>query len=217
MKQIFCIVLFSVILFSCQETELEYSCDPVINKFVLENLAEFSKISVIELATYDVAMQKAIFRSWDPEKKRIAWLDKLQYVLCSNSLSPAESNHIQKLVDHLEVGYFLDENIENYHTSRVKFANEWINYAVTELGWTKKFIAFLVYRLYTDKAQLDSEIRILKPLNNKATTNSESEPCNCNTSADFCLGGDCNTNGCSVNGGCGWFLQESCNGSCINV
>jgi len=33
---------------SCQETELEFSCDPVIDSFVLENQEELSQITVVE-------------------------------------------------------------------------------------------------------------------------------------------------------------------------
>ncbi|MDP2114360.1 MAG: bacteriocin fulvocin C-related protein, partial [Bacteroidota bacterium] len=155
MKQIFCIVLFSVVLFSCQQTELEYSCDPVINKFVLENKVEFSQISVTELTTYEVALQKAVFRSWDPEKKRNAWLDKLHQVLCSIPLTKPESDHIQKLIEHLEVGYFLDENIQKNDKYRAKFAYEWLNYANKYLGWSEQFIAFMVYRLYANQSRFD--------------------------------------------------------------
>jgi hypothetical protein len=210
MKKILCCILLSFILFSCQETELEYSCDPVINKFVIENKAEFSQISVTELSTYEVALQKAVFRSWDSEKKRTAWLDKLQYVLCSNSLSTAESNHIQKLIDHLDVGYFLAENIEKNLAVRVKFANEWLNYAKKDLGWSEQFIAFIVYRLYTKQSQFEVELSVLKSIKLKTSTNSE---CNCNTSADFCPGSAC-TSGCSTSSGCGWLWSGSCDGSC---
>lgn len=214
MKQIFCILLFSVVLFSCQQTELEYSCDPVINKFVIEKKAEFSQISVTELTTYDVALQKAVFRSWDPEKKRDAWLDKLHQVLCSISLSESESDHIQRLIDHLEVGYFLEENIQKNEISRAKFANEWLNYASRDLGWSEQFIAFVVYRLYTNQSQFDAELSVIKSINAGASTNSESGSCNCNTSSDLCLGSACVSNGCTIASACGWMWQYSCNGSC---
>jgi len=213
MKQIFCIVLFSVVLFSCQQTELEYSCDPVINKYVIENKAAFSQISVTELTSYEVALQKAVFRSWDPEKKRNAWLDKLHQVLRSNSLSKSESDHIQRLIDHLEIGYFLDENIQKNNISRTKFANEWLNYASKDLGWSEQFIAFVVYRLYTNQSQFDAELSVLKSINVGASVNSETGSCNCNTSSDFCLGSTC-TSGCSTSSGCGWLWSSPCNGSC---
>lgn len=214
MKQIFCIVLFSVVLVSCQQTELEYSCDPVINKYVIENKAEFSQISVTELTTYEVALQKAVFRSWEPEKKRNAWLEKLHYVLCSISLSKTESAHIERLIDHLEVGYFLDENIQKNYAARAQFADEWLNYATKELGWSKRFIAFIVYRLYTNQSQLDIELSAIKSLNIEMNTDSESGSCNCNTSYDFCSGSSCHSNGCSSSSGCGWLWSGSCNGSC---
>jgi hypothetical protein len=214
MKKIFSIVLLSLLLFSCQQTEFEYSCDPVINKFILENKAEFSQISVTELATYEVALQKAVFLSWEPEKKRNAWLDKLNYILCSIPLSQAESAHIQKLINHLEVGYFLDENINNCDITRAKFASEWLNYASKDLGWSEHFIAFMVYRLYINQSQFDAELSALKAITIGTSTDSESGSCNCNTSTDYCSESACHSSGCSIGSGCGWLWSESCNGSC---
>jgi hypothetical protein len=214
MKQILWIVLLSIVLLSCEQTELEYSCDPVINKYVLENKAEFSHVSVTELTSYDVALQKAVFRSWDPDKKRDAWLDKFHQVLCSVSLSTEESDHIQKLIDHLEVGYFLDENIQKNYAHRVQFADEWLGYATKDLGWSKQFIAFLVYRLYTNQSQFEAELSAIKSINAETSTDSESGTCNCNISTDFCSGSSCYSNGCIVASGCGWIWSSPCNGSC---
>ena len=214
MKRILTIVLLTIVLYSCQQTELEYSCDPELNKFVLENKVEFSQIAVSELATYDVALQRAIFRSWDAEKKRSAWLAKLYQVLGSISFSKAESDHIQKLIDHLDVGYFINENIQKNLEIRTKFANEWLNYASKDLGWSEEFISFLVYRLYTNQSQLDAELNVFKSITTQTTTNSESGSCNCNTSADFCSGSACRSNGCSTGSGCGWMWSSPCNGNC---
>jgi len=214
MKQLFGVVLFSIVLFSCQQTDLEYSCDPVINKFVIENKAEFSQISVAQLTTSEPALQKAVFRSWTAEKKRDAWIEKLHEVICTNSFSTAESDHIQKLIDHLEVGYFLDENIKNSHISRAKFANEWLNYAANDLGWSGQFIAFLVYRLYTNHSQFDAELSTLNSDHNEDTVNPGPGSCNCNTASDFCSGPSCHSNGCSTGSGCGWLWSSPCDGNC---
>lgn len=214
MKQIFYIFLFSIILFACQQAELEYSCDPGINKFVTENKAEFSQISVTELANYDVVLQKAVFRSWDSEKKRTAWLDKLQLVLRTNSLTAAEYDHLQKLIDHIEIGYFVEENIQKNYETRAQFANEWLNFATKNLEWSDKYISFLVYRLYTNQYQLDAELNVFKSINLETSTNPEAGTCNCNTSADFCSGSACSSTGCTISSGCGWLWSSSCNGNC---
>jgi hypothetical protein len=214
MKRLLYILVFPVILFSCQQDDLIYSCDPELNNFVTENKTEFSKISVTELASYDITLQRAVFRSWDAEKKRTAWLDKLEQVLYSSCLSEAETNHIQKLIDHIEAGYFSDKKIKKGSASRAKFAAEWLNYASNDLGWSGEFIAFLVYRLYTKQSQFEAELSVVKSFKVKATTNSESGTCNCNTAADYCGSHDCLLTGCSTGSGCGWLWSGTCNGYC---
>lgn len=214
MKRIAILVLFSIILFSCQQTEFEFSCDPVINKIVLENKEEFSKIPVSVVAAYDIPLQKAVFRSWTPEKKRSAWLDKLHSVLETHSFTKEETEHIQKLIGHIASDYFLNSKIPTQVKSRLSFADEWLNYASTELGWSEQFIAFLVYRLYTMESQFEAETNLLKSISVSSATNSETESCNCNTSSDYCSYSDCTSNGCSSSSGCGWLWSETCNGNC---
>ena len=214
MKRISIFALFSIVLFSCQQTEFEFSCDPVINKIVIENKAEFSQVSVSLLAAYDISLQKAVFRSWTPEKKRNAWLDKLHLVLETHTFKEEETEHIQRLIEHITSDYFLNSKITAQVKSRLNFADEWLNYASTELGWSEQFIAFLVYRLYTTESQFDEEINLLKSISVSSATDSESGSCNCNTSADFCSYSNCTSSGCTTSSGCGWLWSGTCNGNC---
>ncbi len=208
--------MFSIVfLLSCQKSELEFSCEPVINDYVIRHMEELSKITVTELTSYDFQLQKAIFNSWDYQKKRSAWIDKLQYVLGSIPLTEPESAHIQKLMAHITEDYFLKETIDNNLESRSLFASEWINYSINELGWSKQFIAFLVYRLYTEQSQLESELSMLKSFSRSIKTNSEPGNCNCNFSVDFCGTSLCRTGICTIITGCGWLWSMSCDGSCF--
>lgn len=209
------LILLSIfgLFHSCQETELEFSCDPVINSFVLKNQEELSQLNVIEISIYDITLQRAIFNSWNAEKKRDTWINKLYYILDNEKLNTAEIHHLQKLIKHIEPGYFSDEN--GLNDEKTKFASEWINYAMDELKWTEEFVAFIVYRLYTEEAQLEAEILTLDDLKLITSTDSESGSCDCNTSSDFCSIYTCQSSGCSsVSSGCGWLWKESCNGSC---
>ena len=63
MKKFCFIFLLATLLFSCQKSELEFSCDPVINAFVSENLEELSQITVNELTSYEPELQRAVFNS----------------------------------------------------------------------------------------------------------------------------------------------------------
>ena len=72
MKKSFLLFYFILILIltSCQNDELLYSCDPVINEYVVENKLKFAQIDVFQITSYEYQLQKAIFNSWEPIKKR---------------------------------------------------------------------------------------------------------------------------------------------------
>ncbi|MCK9413559.1 MAG: bacteriocin fulvocin C-related protein [Prolixibacteraceae bacterium] len=212
MKEILAVIFIVVSVSSCQQSGLEFSCDPVINEFVVKNREGLSKIAVQELATYDDPLQRAIFNSWDYQKKRSAWIDKLQYVLIHLTLTGPESAHIQKLIVSIGEDYFLEENIAKNQNIRAQFAVQWIDYSINELGWDNRFIAFMVYRLYTDPSQLDSELSSLKSIG--AINNTNAESCNCNVSSDFCGGINCTAGGCILESGCGWLWSMPCDGLC---
>jgi hypothetical protein len=207
------ITVHAGILFSCQQSEFEFSCDPVINEFVLENREELSKLPVTTFGDYELPLQKAVYNSWDAQKKREAWIGKLQHVISSGSFAEPEILHLQKLTGHIHEDYFLESRVREEQASRKRFADEWINYAVSKLGWSDQYIAFLVYRLYTEQYQFEDELSILAALSSSVTTDSETS-CTCNTSSDFCIGGDCASTGCSTISGCGWLWTEQCNGVC---
>lgn len=215
MKRVLFAVFASAFLFSCQVDELDFSCDPFINSFVVENMTELSKISTQELLSYEVPLQKAVFRSWSPERKRQAWLGKFQYVLDNQSFSEDERKHIFELVNHIVEGYFEDQLKPEVELMRNNFSKDWLDVAANDLRWDDQFIAFCVYRLYVDRSQFEIEFSSLKPTSLSMSANSESGTCNCNTSNDFCLRGDCTSNGCAASSsGCGWLWSEKCNGLC---
>jgi hypothetical protein len=207
------IIVHAGILFSCQQSEFEFSCDPVINEFVLENRKELSKLPVTTFSDYELPLQKAVYNSWDAQKKRKAWIGKLQHVISFGSFSEPEILHFQKLTDHIHEDYFLESCVREEQASRKRFADEWINYAVSKLGWSDQYIAFLIYRLYTEQYQFDDELSMLTALSASVTMDSEAS-CTCNTSSDFCFGYGCVSNECSITSGCGWLWTEQCNGVC---
>lgn len=106
MKKLCLIFLLAALLFSCQKFELEFSCDPIINAFVSENREMLSRITINELTSYEIKLQKAVFNSWDYRKKRSTWIDKLRFILSNENLTKAETNHIQNLINHIEDEYF---------------------------------------------------------------------------------------------------------------
>jgi hypothetical protein len=83
-----------------------------------------------------------------------------------------------------------------------------------ELGWDEKFIAFMVYRLYTDPVQLNEEVSGISELNELISTGTEGPDCGCNTTYDYCGYSICTTGNCNTVGGCGWLWSYDCNGEC---
>ncbi len=212
-KFIFLLSLFPL-LYSCQQTELQFSCDPVIDAYVTENIEELAQLTIYEVTVYELPLQRAIFATWSAEKKRNAWLEKLQYVLENEPLTEAETRHVQALVDHLVPGYFGEEVTRQEKEVRYAFADKWINYAFTELGWPDEYIGFMVYRLYTSPAQLEAEVSGLEELNSTVSSDSE-DPCGCNTSDDYCRYNTCKSSDCKTTStGCGFLGMDSCNGYC---
>lgn len=208
-------LLLSVALFalwSCKKNNLEFSCDPKVNEFVVKNQEEFAKIAINELVSYDPKVQRAIFNSWDYQRKRTAWLDKLQYVLSHTQLNNVEKDHIKELINHINQNYFKKENITADTVLQANFAAKWISYSSTKLKWDNQFIAFLVYRLYTDQAQFDSELS--KRFGSTTSLNSEQGNCDCSVSSDYCGGVSCESGECVSSTGCGWLWSMSCNGNC---
>ncbi len=214
MNKFFFSILLLGILYSCQDQEYEFSCDPEINEFVTKNEDELSQISVKDLVTYELPLQKAVFASWDPQKKRDAWIGKLEKVIASDTLTQEGAAHIRKLISHIRTGYFEAENLQKDGDANILFADEWLDKAKNNLGWTDQFIAFLVYRLYTESYQFETELSELRAFRTKSSAGSESSGCDCNTSSDYCGSYSCSSGGCSVSSGCGWLWSGSCNGTC---
>jgi hypothetical protein len=214
MKKNLVFLLLIFFSFSCQKSKLEYSCNPVINEFVVKNRSELSGITINELVTYDIQLQRAVFNSWNYQKKRAAWIEKLTYVLNLAQFNESEVVHIQKLITHITEDYFLEENIEKTRETRARFAARWIDYSINELGWPDQFIGFLVYRLYTGQAQFSDELSMLRSIGRSAVAYSEPGECDCNISADFCYDSICTSTGCRITTGCGWLWTMPCNGQC---
>lgn len=213
-KTTFLLLFLIITLTSCEKKEFEFSCDPRINKHVKENKKSFAGISLDELNSYDISLQRAIFNSWDPAKKRSAWVEKLNSILSNEELNYYEQEHLSKLVDHISSDYFSEANLNNKPASHTDFAREWISIAITDLQWKEDYIAYIVYRLYTNSEQFYQEISEINDLNKSITTDTETYNCNCNTSSDFCNTGACSSGDCNFTGGCGWLWSMVCNGTC---
>lgn len=213
MKIFLTVLVFVFIFTSCKQDEILFSCDPILNEYVAANQAQLKQIKINELASSGLDFQKAVFRSFDAAKKRDVWLEKIQILLETQEYTKDEYNHVEKLINHILLDYFKPENLGSQNKERIDFATHWIEYAKDNLGWSDQDVAFVVYRLYTNREQFQSELNVLKSLHLQTSANSEGGTCNCNVSSSFCPN-SCNGGNCGISGGCGWLWSEACDGIC---
>lgn len=213
MKLILILFFFAFFFTSCKQNKAEFSCDPALNEYVSTHQNRLKSISISSLISSDLFFQQAVFRSFDAVKKRDVWLQKIQLLLETQNYSQDEYEHVKSLLDHLHENYFVKENIDSEANERKQFASDWINKAKSNLGWSDKQVAFVIYRLYNDPAQFDAEA-IVAQSKKQATSEESSENCFCNTSSDYCANSLCNSGNCVIATGCGWLWSGSCDGMC---
>jgi hypothetical protein len=185
----------------------------VLNEYISTHTAKLKSLSLNDLTKSDLMFQQAAFRNFDAAKKREIWQQKILLLLDTQNYSEAEYNHVAALLNHLHEKYFEPENILSEAIERKQFAQAWISKAKSELGWYDKEIAFVVYRLYTNEEQLNSEIKSY--LEVYPDTIDPNGNCDCNTGNNFCAMQNCSAGSCRVTSGCGWLWSETCDGKCI--
>ena len=204
----------AISLFACEDSNLDFSCNPDINRYIVKNFDELSQLCPSEIFKNGIPLQRAIFNTWTPDKKREVWHTKLHNLLENHRFSNAERCHVQLLLDHIDKDYFRDLSLKSKSQERSLFAQDWISFAANELGWDNIFIAFMVFRLYDNPAQLDEELSNIASLKTSTNIFSESNSCSCSSSADFCGSAFCNSGNCNDVQGCGWLWSMTCDGLC---
>lgn len=214
MKKIFFFSMFALLLYSCGNEELSYSCDPEIDVIVKSAVIEFSTISLTEFLEYDIQLQKAIYRSFLPEKKRSFWLEKLEYLIATSEFSDAELVHIEELESQILLISFELEQLDSDGFKEQKiFENNWREHAKEILSWDDTKISFIVNSLCITNSQYEQLVVEQKEI----TINSLGGSCSCSTESDYCsdyllvCGG---SGECTISSGCGWFWKYDCDGYC---
>lgn len=214
MRSLFLVFLLAMVLQTCQQDEKVYSCDPILNEYITIHKEELRSISVLELSNSDIAFQQAVFRSFDAEKKREVWMQRIQILLETQDYSPEEFAHVKILLGHLQTGNYEEKNLESGLRERRQFASEWIKKAKDDLRWSDWQIAFVAYRIYTNKTQFENELRIAETVH----LNDGIEPitnCSCNILSEYCVTKYCVTGSCNIlSTGCGFLWSEKCDGIC---
>lgn len=211
-----------VILTSCSNDDLIYSCDKNINSHVKKNLLEYSSISRDEWLELPDTLKVPVYRTFSPEKKYVFWEQKRDELL-ELEWSDEERQFIVELYDYIlsnpqvfEPDYF--EN-EEYLSAFQDFVSEWYSSVKEVLYWNDLVVYYVAFTgnkygsPVPDNHYHDGDGGGGGPL---------SPDCSCNTIQDFCdpnsygTGLSCKTKyPCELKaGGCGWFFTQKCNGMC---
>ena len=223
-------LLCFLMLFSCQQDEMLYSCEPEVDEYIKSNLSDIQTMSRDEFLKIERDLQPSIFYAFTPEQKQLIWLEKFQNVL-SLKLTDKERDHIELLVQYINKNKLYFEEPKLYEDDIAIFAYKWTQYAENVLMWDKETIYNIVYDPST--VIQDPRNRLIIPEENlhvmkvgissgRLKTRTEQDPppsvkCSCNTVVN-----DCGTTGlmtckkwnCIAVFGCGFIFQEVCNGGC---
>lgn len=212
MKKFFFISIVALFVSSCEMEQISYSCDPEVDAIVKSGAIEVSSINLSELLEYDGELQKAIYRSMKPEKKKKLWIDKFDKLIQNYSFSKRELEHIIKLKSYVSKDTFKSSMLETESSGlRNTFENEWKNYAIDELDWDLSKVAFITSSLNVNELVYEESVREQKEL----TIRMLNASCSCSVESSYCgATGGCHIGGCSQSSACGWLWQYSCNGYC---
>jgi hypothetical protein len=209
------LLFFALLLFlaACHEEDedLLYLCDPGINKIVKSAVNEYNQISLSDFLLFDIDFQRAIYRSFSPDKRYDFWLAKLDSAILSNNYNEQEKRHIRNLIAELTPDYFdLAEKDSTRLKMQLDFVSNWTSEARELFHWKTNHVKYLLFFLYVTEDQLLSAIS----KTSDTTVQSLSTTCNCAVEYD-CNDPGCDTSeDCNTQLGCGPLWLTKCTGMC---
>lgn len=175
-----------------------------ISNWVDKNVPAPDRVDVKTMNTYDMSIQREIFRRKSPEARQAIWQERL-------AEAKREMNETElTLLREVEAKHTLDYFSKIQSAEDEQFFYQWMVRAENELGWSrlqtvKLLCTFMPWSKTVSRGPVDP----------KEDTGLE---CHC-TSDDYCrLFGNqdkCDNRNCTqTNIGCGWTLMSRCTGRC---
>lgn len=222
LKQILFLPVF-LFMSSCTEDAV-YSCDPNIDLWVNENIAEIQCMTRSQWLELDENLNMAAYRAFTPKQRILFWQERFDEIKIL-PWSEKEYKHIiaaeEFINNHLD--YFYSDRLSDIQYDELNlFFYKWSKYAYEELLWDKKIVNAI---LSSGGKMINVKGDILTSQNMEtksiAVLTYSAEPtCNCNP--DYFLAcapnadSECNIKkACHLEThSCGLFLLLDCNGLC---
>lgn len=210
-----------LILTNCAKDELVYSCDPVIDRWVVDHLEEIKKMDRKTWLTYPLEYGKPIFRAFTPEQQVEFWKDKFMEVK-SLEWSAEALAHIELMEEFIlnHRDFFEGKKLTDEQNDELDvFCYKWQTYAIEKLGWTKMMVVQMIMSGYPMQKYGEEAATRTSPPPGGSLDPAAKLPCGCNLKHDFCddtnHAVECKKTGCSEKEkGCGWLVLQPCNGTC---
>ncbi len=214
-KTVIYILLICIICGCENDSEPLFSFDPVKDSYVKNNIQELSTLEIQDISALSKELQRAVYRSYTPEKRYELWTERLNLILYTEEWTNEETIHIISLIDYLCPEVFSGDDTKLIEKGiDLNFSDHWMKFGYDNLLWDVNKMAFVISSLDISYSEFLHTVKGIKDL--KKTAKAGSETCNCNQSTSFCYPGMCNDTGCNkTNGGCGWLWLQECNGECL--
>ena len=207
-----------LILMSCNQDDIVYSCNEEVNQWAKENLDGLRTMSREDWKGLSDNKKIAAYRAFNQEQRITFWKDKFAEVKMLD-WSAKEISHIEKLEAFVSQhpDFFTDNGLTDEQANELDlFFYQWQKDAYEEFGWTKKVCIAIAGTGESVEKECGEIIIKSSAIPTPDEPVKEKDYCHCNLTYDFCTGNTvCEDDPCQYSSiGCGWFLSSSCNGLC---
>ena len=215
----------ALLISSCSQDEVFYSCNEEEDAFVKDNLKEVQKMTRGEWLESSQDLKLPMYRAFTAEKKQQFWKEKIEKVMNGYDWTEEELSHLVKLYDAINEHkcWFVDEKrmSENELEEFELHGYRWTEYAKNELLWSDRLVGSIVYIgediEIVDKEPIVKSITFVSKRRIRSAKESLFGDCNCTYRSDmFCPGGCKEGPGIcdKTETGCGYLLGSPCTGFC---
>lgn len=209
-------LLFNMVIVSCNNDEISYSCDYSTNEWVKSNLAQIHKMNILDWKMLDDSLKIPVYRAFTHKQRIDFWREKFKEIKAQD-WTKDELLHIEKaelfLNNHLDL--LSDKKLTDDQLDELEvFGYMWMNEGMEKFEWTPIVGNYIIGSGITiyNYSRIEPTRAPVPPLKCHCHGgNLVFHPCY----ADFteCRKTDkCDSNTAS---GCGFFMQEECDGLCM--